>query len=116
MNQKIIKFLLEQQGADCTLVRNGLEAFKLFNILDFDMVFMDMYMPEMDGFEATKTIKSSSKYAENKSPIIGVSASAFDADVKKAKSYGVDDFLAKPIAVDRLKELLLKYAPEKQSN
>lgn len=116
MNQKVIKFLLEQQGADCTLVRNGLEAVKLFNILDFDMVFMDMYMPEMDGFEATKTIKASDKYAENKCPIIGVSASAFDADVKKAKSYGVDDFLAKPIAVDRLKELLLKYTPEKQSN
>jgi len=115
MNQKVIKFLLEQQGADCTLVRNGLEAVKLFNILNFDMVFMDMYMPEMDGFEATKTIKASAKYTENKCPIIGVSASAFEADIEKAKSYGVDDFLAKPIEVGKLKDLLLKYAPEKKS-
>src|SRR5690606_19919961 len=116
MNQKVIKFLLEQQGADCTLVRNGLEAVKLFNILNFDMVFMDMYMPEMDGFEATKTIKASAKYTENKCPIIGVSASAFEADIEKAKSYGVDDFLAKPIEVGRLKELLLKYAPVKEGD
>jgi len=73
-------------------------------------------MPEMDGFEATKTIKGSNKYAENKCPIIGVSASAFEADIEKAKSYGVDDFLAKPIEVGRLKELLLKYAPVKEGD
>ncbi|MBU3821498.1 response regulator [Flavobacteriaceae bacterium XHP0103] len=114
MNQKVIKFLLEQQGADCTLVKNGLEAVKLFNILNFDMVFMDMYMPEMDGFEATKIIKSSDRYTENKSPIIGVSASAFAADIKKAKQSGVDDFLAKPIEIEKLKELLKRYTAEKQ--
>jgi two-component system, sensor histidine kinase len=115
INQKVIKFLLEQQGASCTLVRNGLEAVKLYNILDFDMIFMDIYMPEMDGYEATKIIKASERYAAKKTPIIAVSASAFQADIKKAKLSGVDDFLAKPIETARLNELLVKYAPESQS-
>lgn len=110
INQKAIKFLLEEQGAECTLAKNGLEAVKLYNILDFDMVFMDIFMPEMDGYEATKTIKASDKYAKNKIPIIAVSASAFKADIKKAKASGVDDFLAKPIETYRLKELMFKYA------
>lgn len=112
MNQKVIKFLLEQQGADCTFVKNGSDAVKLFNILDFDMVFMDIFMPEMDGYEATKLIKASEKYAKNKIPIIAVSASAFDEDIQNAKKAGIDDFLAKPIESDKLKELLIKYAPK----
>ncbi|MGE5943302.1 MAG: response regulator, partial [Flavobacteriales bacterium] len=115
ISQKVIKFLLEQQGANCTLVRTGLEAVKLYNILDFDLIFMDIYMPEMDGYEATRTIKATDKYAKAKTPIIAVSASAFDADVDKAILSGVDDFLAKPIETDRLKELLAKYAPQSEN-
>jgi len=111
MNQKVIKFLLEQQGADCTFVKNGSDAVKLFNILDFDMVFMDIFMPEMDGYEATKLIKASDKYKEHKIPIIAVSASAFEEDIKNAKNAGIDDFLAKPIESEKLKGLLNKYTP-----
>ncbi|MCF8274846.1 MAG: response regulator [Flavobacteriaceae bacterium] len=116
MNQKVIKFLLEQQGADCTFVKNGSDAVKLFNILDFDMVFMDIFMPEMDGYEATKLIKASEKYKENKIPIIAVSASAFEEDIENAKKAGIDDFLAKPIESEKLKELLVKYAPKSIEN
>ncbi|ALJ04293.1 hypothetical protein APS56_03670 [Pseudalgibacter alginicilyticus] len=113
MNQKVIKFLLEQQGAECTFAKNGLEAVKLFDVLDFDMVFMDIYMPEMTGYEATKLIKESKRYAENKTPIIAVSASAFEEDIANAKLVGIDDFLAKPIEVQKLKDLLIKYTPKK---
>ena len=110
MNQKVIKFLLEQQGADCTFAKNGLEAVDLYKILDFDMVFMDIYMPDLDGYQATEKIKRSRKYAKHKIPIIAVSASAFDEDIENAKLAGIDDFLAKPIEVEKLKELLIKYA------
>lgn len=110
MNQKVIKFLLEQQGADCTFAKNGLEAVDLYEILDFDMVFMDIYMPDLDGYQATEKIKNSKKYAQHKTPIIAVSASAFDEDIENAKLAGIDDFLAKPIEVEKLKELLVKYA------
>ncbi|NCQ15388.1 MAG: response regulator, partial [Flavobacteriales bacterium] len=86
-------------------------AVKLFNILDFDMVFMDIFMPEMDGYEATKLIKLSKKYKDHKVPIIAVSASAFDEDIQNAKAAGIDEFLAKPIETAKLRELLVKYAP-----
>ncbi|WP_372755152.1 ATP-binding protein [Mariniflexile sp.] len=110
MNQKVIKFLLEQQGADCTFAKNGLEAVELYKILDFDMIFMDIYMPDMDGYQATKAIKETAKYSELKTPIIAVSASAFDVDIVNAKLAGIDDFLAKPIEVTKLKELLITYS------
>lgn len=110
MNQKVIKFLLEQQGADCTFAKNGLEAVDLYEILDFDMVFMDIYMPDMDGYQATEKIKRTQKYKTLKTPIIAVSASAFDEDIENAKLAGIDDFLAKPIEAEKLKELLVKYA------
>ncbi|MDO7171252.1 response regulator [Mariniflexile sp. AS56] len=110
MNQKVIKFLLEQQGADCTFAKNGLEAVELYKILDFDMIFMDIYMPDMDGYQATQAIKETEKYLENNTPIIAVSASAFEADIAKAKLAGIDDFLAKPLEASILKELLSKYS------
>ncbi|TXE15090.1 response regulator [Seonamhaeicola algicola] len=110
MNQKVIKFLLERLGADCTFVKNGLEALELYKILDFDMVFMDIYMPDMDGYEATQLIQKTEKYTKTKTPVIGVSASAFEADINKAKLAGMDAFLAKPIELDKLKALLIQYA------
>ncbi|WP_165876195.1 ATP-binding protein [Mariniflexile fucanivorans] len=110
MNQKVIKFLLEQQGADCTFAKNGLEAVELYKILDFDMIFMDIYMPDMDGYEATKAIKKTEKYSHYNIPIIAVSASAFEEDIINAKFAGIDDFLAKPLEVAKLKELLIKYS------
>ena len=115
MNQKVIKFLLERQGADCTFAKNGLEAVELYKILDFDMIFMDIYMPDMDGYEATKFIKETDKYSSNKTPIIGVSASAFEKDIEKAKHAGIDDFLSKPIDVEKLKKLLVKFAKTRTS-
>lgn len=110
MNQKVIKFLLEKQGVDCTFAKNGVEAVNLYNILDFDMIFMDIYMPDMDGYEATKAIIKTNKYKEHNTPIIAVSASAFEQDIKNAKLAGANEFLAKPIELPKLKELLSKYA------
>lgn len=115
MNQKVIKFLLEQQGVQCTFAKNGLEAVELYKILDFDMVFMDIYMPDMDGYQATKFIKETDKYLIKKTPIIAVSASAFEKDITNAKLAGIDDFLAKPIDVAKLKELLTKYSKKNTS-
>ncbi|GAA3620746.1 ATP-binding protein [Flavivirga jejuensis] len=116
MNQKVIKFLLERQGADCTFVKNGIEAVELYKILDFDMVFMDIYMPDMDGYQATKAIKETKKFANKNTPIIAVSASAFEEDIVNAKLAGIDEFLAKPIEIERLKELLIKYAKKDTSS
>ncbi|UKM63787.1 ATP-binding protein [Flavobacteriaceae bacterium GSB9] len=109
-NQKVIKFLLEKQGADCTFAKNGLEAVELYKILDFDIIFMDIYMPDMNGYQATKFIKETDKYAVKQTPIIAVSASAFEEDINNAKLAGIDDFLAKPIEAKKLNKLLLKHS------
>ncbi|WP_084158110.1 response regulator [Gaetbulibacter saemankumensis] len=114
MNQKSIKFLLEQQGADCTFVKNGVEALDLYEVLDFDMVFMDIFMPDMDGYESTKAIRNTNKFKVNKTPIIGISASAFEDDIEKAKTAGMVGFLSKPIDVAKLKSILLKYSEKDQ--
>jgi CheY-like chemotaxis protein/anti-sigma regulatory factor (Ser/Thr protein kinase) len=110
MNQKVIKFLLERQGADCTFAKNGKEAVDLYKILDFDMIFMDIYMPGMDGYEATRLIKHTDKYKKQNTPVIGVSASAFEKDIEKAKESGIDYFLSKPLEVDKIKALLVKFS------
>ena len=114
MNQKVIKFQLESLGASCTVTNDGFEAVKNYQSHNFDMVLMDIYMPDMDGYLATEAIKNSKKYAENRIPIIGVSASAFEKDRENAKMAGIDDFLSKPIEIPKLKSLLIKYS-EKQS-
>ena len=116
MSQKVIKFLLEKQGADCTFAKNGFEALELYKILDFDMVFMDIYMPNMDGYQATHAIKETERYLEHNTPIIGVSASAFEKDIEQAKLAGIDEFLSKPIEVNKLKDLLVKYAHKENSS
>jgi signal transduction histidine kinase/CheY-like chemotaxis protein len=116
MSQKVIKFLLEKQGADCTFAKNGFEALELYKILDFDMVFMDIYMPNMDGYQATQAIKETERYLEHNTPIIGVSASAFEKDIEQAKLAGIDEFLSKPIEVNKLKDLLVKYAHKENSS
>ncbi|TYA78644.1 response regulator [Seonamhaeicola marinus] len=115
MNQKVIKFLLEREGADCTFVKNGLEAVELYKILDFDMVFMDIYMPDMDGYEATTQIQKTQKYLNVKTPIIGVSASAFKEDITNAELAGIKEFLSKPIEVEKLKQILIKYSKENRA-
>lgn len=114
MNQKVIRFLLEQHGAECTFVTNGLDAVNLYKVIDFDMIFMDIYMPGINGYEATRIIKNSDKYAKNKIPIVAVSASAFEGDIEKAKAAGVDEFLAKPIDNEKLTGVLKKYTLKKE--
>ncbi|MFH4968233.1 response regulator [Gaetbulibacter sp. M240] len=111
-NQKVIQFLLEQLGANCTFARNGLQAVRHYENKDFDIIFMDIYMPDMNGYMATQAIKETAKYIKRNTPIVAVSASAFEEDIVNAKAAGIDDFIAKPIDVNRLKELLEKYAPK----
>ena len=105
----------------CDQARSGEEAIKLiendlkrnnYKKTSYNLIFMDCNMPEMDGYEATKAIKETEKYLAHNTPIIAVSASAFEEDIQNAKKAGIDDFLAKPIESDKLKELLIKYAPK----
>jgi len=89
---------------------NGLEALELFKKNSYDMIFMDIQMPMMDGLESTKLIKETDKFKEREIPIIAVSASAYSDDRKKAEKAGIDDYISKPIEVKKLHSLLIKYS------
>lgn len=108
INQKVLCKLLEKIDIKSDIANNGLEAVELFNQKEYDIIFMDLHMPEMDGFEATAKIQESIKYQKVAIPIIAVTASAFDEDKVKAISKGMDDFITKPIILKNLEETIIK--------
>jgi signal transduction histidine kinase/CheY-like chemotaxis protein len=110
INQKVLSKMLEKYGAVADFANNGIEAVELFNINDYDLVLMDMQMPEMDGYEATIIICRSEKYKVRHTPVVAFSANAYDEDRKKAADAGMDDFLSKPIKPDELDGIVAKYS------
>lgn len=108
INQKVLKKLLDKINIPSDIANNGLEAVALFEKNEYDIIFMDLHMPEMDGFEATQKIHSLPKYKLRNIPIIAVTASAFDEDKTKAITNGMDDFISKPIVLKNLEETIAK--------
>jgi CheY-like chemotaxis protein len=108
INQKVLFKLLEKIEINSDIANNGKEAVMLFDQNEYDIIFMDLHMPEMDGFEATAKIQESNKYKKGAIPIIAVTASAFDEDKVKAISKGMDDFITKPIILKNLEETIIK--------
>ncbi|MCQ4294229.1 response regulator [Pseudomonas stutzeri] len=102
---------LEQKGALVEIARNGLEAIdKLQHDVGIDLVLMDIMMPEMDGFTAMQEIRKDVRFA--KLPIIAVTAKAMKDDQDRCLSAGANDYLAKPIDLDRLFSLIRVWLPK----
>ena len=113
INQEIILGLLDTDDITIDIANNGEEAISLYHESSnkYDLILMDIQMPIMDGYEATKIIRS-----ENKSiPIIALSANAMQDDIYKTKSVGMNEHLNKPISVDKLYASLFKYLSSKES-
>jgi len=101
---------LEQRGAKIEVARNGREALhKLDAVPDIDLVLMDVMMPEMDGLEATRRLRSDPRF--RKLPVITVTAKAMKDDQEQCLAAGASDYLAKPIDLDRLFSLLRVWMP-----
>ncbi|WP_017709088.1 response regulator [Pseudomonas syringae] len=102
---------LEHKGAVVEIARNGLEAIaKLNEVEDIDLVLMDVMMPEMDGYEATTEIRKDPRW--RKLPIIAVTAKAMKDDQERCLQAGSNDYLAKPIDLDRLFSLIRVWLPK----
>jgi CheY-like chemotaxis protein/signal transduction histidine kinase len=102
---------LEQKGALIEIARNGHEAIaQLQNVSDIDLVLMDIMMPEMDGFTAMQEIRKDPRFA--KLPIIAVTAKAMKHDQDRCLASGANDYLAKPIDLDRLFSLIRVWLPK----
>lgn len=111
LNAEIAKILLNEQGITVEWAENGLTAVQKFKSSApgyYDAILMDIRMPYMNGYEATKIIRKLQGYESNKIPIIAMTADAFDEDIKKTKKVGMDDFLTKPIQPAALISVLMK--------
>ncbi|MBF0444686.1 MAG: response regulator [Magnetococcales bacterium] len=109
INQLLAKEILEQAGMVVAIANNGLEAVKAVEEADpqFDMVLMDLQMPVMDGVEAVAIIRN--KLGLTKLPIITMSANAMAGERERSLKAGMDDYLSKPIDVNRLYGALLRW-------
>jgi signal transduction histidine kinase/CheY-like chemotaxis protein len=104
-NQMLIKLLLEKLGLEVTITENGRETVKTALQEHFDLIFMDMHMPEMSGYEATRELRQKGMH----DPIIALTASAMKGDEQKCLDAGCDAYLSKPINRDKLLEAIQKF-------
>ena len=111
LNMEIAEFSLQNAGAKITKAWNGQEAVEIFqasSIGDFDVILMDVMMPVMDGYEATKNIRSLSREDAKTIPIIAMTANAFSEDKIKAEEAGMNEHIAKPINMKLLLRIVSK--------
>ena len=94
LNQLLIKMILSDFGFEHDVVNNGKIAIEKLQTNTYDIVLMDLQMPEMNGFEATEYIRKTMKYTI---PIIALTADVMSVDVVKCKEFGMDDYISKPI-------------------
>lgn len=110
VNQLIAIKTLEKYGCVVTTAENGKEALEHAKTKRFDLILMDCRMPDMDGFDATKHIRSFEKFSKRpRSPIVAFTANAMKEDEEECFAAGMDDFLAKPIQPDALAAVLEKW-------
>lgn len=111
LNMEIAEFMLQNEGADVIKAWNGQEAVELFRKSEpgeFDVILMDIMMPVMNGYEATKMIRSLDREDAKEVPIIAMTANAFTEDRIRAKAAGMDEHVAKPVDVESLIKVIHK--------
>jgi len=106
VNQKLAQKLLKKMGHMVDLAGNGREAVDAFSRATFDVILMDVQMPEMDGFEATAAIREKEKTDGGHIPIIAMTAHAMKGDREKCLEAGMDGYVSKPIRVPKLAEAI----------
>jgi two-component system, sensor histidine kinase and response regulator len=116
VNQALTRQLLQKSGHTVVVAENGREALRALDKERFDLVLMDIQMPEMDGFEATATIREKERTSGEHLPVIAMTAHAMKGDDARCLHAGMDGYLSKPISVKCLLQTLNKYldAPEQR--
>lgn len=116
-NQLLAKTRLERWKCTVDIANNGIEGVKKVQKNMYDLILMDIQMPVMDGYEASKIIKNDISKKASKIPIIAMTAYATNADIKRAKISGMDDYIFKPFKPKELYAILEKYGmPSKERN
>jgi PAS domain S-box-containing protein len=108
VNQKVARRFLERLGCDVTLAENGLECIKAWERGGFQLVLMDVQMPVMDGYTATRQIRDLER-GRRRTPIVALTANAMTGQLERCLETGMDGLLTKPLAVEQLQEVLERY-------
>lgn len=110
VNQRLALRILEKRGHNVLVAGNGREAVSACEDQPFDVVLMDVQMPEVDGFEATAIIREREKGSGRRTPIIAMTAHALNGDKERCLAAGMDAYVAKPVRSLELLDLVEKYA------
>ena len=111
-NQMLMEIRLKKMDMEITVANDGLEAEELFKSGSYEIVFMDINMPNKNGVEAMHAIREYEKESESKTPIIALTANAVSGDREKYMEEGFDDYLSKPIDNEKLVQVFQKYLPK----
>jgi signal transduction histidine kinase/ActR/RegA family two-component response regulator len=109
VNQDVVRMMLEEFGCRVDIAANGREAVKAASSTPYDLIFMDCQMPVMDGFEATRRIREHERTAGTHTRIVALTGNVVKEDLEKCLMAGMDDFLGKPFALQKLHDLLSKW-------
>ena len=104
MNQKVATRMLEKRGYKVVVAVNGEEALLALERERFDLVLMDLHMPQMGGLEATLAIRKKEKSEGGHVPIVAMTASAMQGDQVRCREAGMDDYISKPVSSRELIE------------
>ena len=109
VNQMLAVAILAKRGYDVSVADNGREAVDLVRRSEFDVVLMDVQMPELDGFEATALLRAAETESTRRLPIIAVTAHAMEGDRRRCLQAGMDDYVSKPIDPDKLETAIQRW-------
>lgn len=116
INQLVVVNLLRKYGVDVTTAENGLYALDAVSKKDFDLILMDILMPEMDGYRATAQIRKMNNKIKSNTPIIALTASAFLTEKEKAHMFGMTDYIGKPFAPEELIDKIIEVIDHHQKS
>jgi CheY-like chemotaxis protein len=106
INQKVATGIVEKMGHSVRIAGDGTEVLSIMDTESFDVILMDVQMPNMDGFDATRTIREREKLSGSHIPIIAMTAYAMKGDREKCLEVGMDGYVSKPINVNELEQAL----------
>ncbi len=111
INQKVIERMVQKLGYRVKLVANGRDAIEALSRDNYELIFMDCQMPEMDGFEACREIRKNE--GGTRIPIVAITANAMKGDRERCLAAGMDDYVSKPFKQDDLRVVIERWMPAK---
>ena len=112
VNQRVAQLMLEKLGQGADVVSNGVEAVEAAERLPYDLILMDMQMPEMDGLEATRRIRHGSSSGQREPRIVAMTANVLQGDRERCLLAGMDDYISKPVKLEELARVIEESRPQ----